>query len=271
MRTDNIYRGQETLSKQEKRDEIDRYRNKEQETGKTIAARFASDAWSELRSTASREYITDLVYREIAPDDTVASIGCGKGSRIRSLVENGYAKSHIGVDISIAEMVRGRKQTNGDDSVQFCAGDAENLPIQSGSVDVVIADTALHHLPNWEVTVQREVPRILRDDGTLLFWDPLRYNPLSYTARLLFESRTRTEAETPLPPLALRSALYDSFEEVDLRGLYLVSPAVAMADRWLPVSTYNIAYRLHKIENQLIDREAFPLAGFVIGAAKYPI
>ncbi len=51
-------------------------------------------------------------------------------------------------------------------NLKFCVCDAEALPFESDSMDVLLANHMLYHVPNLEFALS-EFTRVLKDDGTL--------------------------------------------------------------------------------------------------------
>lgn len=154
--------------------------------------------------------------------------------------------------------------------IEWLCGDAERLPIRDDSIDFVLAAAVLHHLPQWDEAILNEVRRVLAPDGVFLFFDPLRYNPFAVLARRFLETRERTDAEVPLNPFTLRSTLAASFEEVGLTGFYLVSPVCTLLDDVVPFDLTDAVCRVSRIEQNLSERGAFPLAAEVVGVAQRP-
>lgn len=116
------------------------------------------------------EPMYEALLREI--EKTVESgklldVGCGNGSLFRFLSNAQYEL--FGVDFSekmIAEAKKncGRKAT-------FSVADAEALPFEDNTFDVVVCNASFHHYvhPN---TVLAEMRRVLKDGGRLLIGDP---------------------------------------------------------------------------------------------------
>jgi 2-polyprenyl-6-hydroxyphenyl methylase/3-demethylubiquinone-9 3-methyltransferase len=100
----------------------------------------------------------------------LVDVGCGGGLLAPHLAGRGYR--HVGVDLmaSCAETSRRR-------GVTALRGDAQALPLASGSADVVVAGEILEHLPDLRRAVA-ELCRVLRPGG-LLVLDTLNATRLS--------------------------------------------------------------------------------------------
>lgn len=103
----------------------------------------------------------------IAGPAVVLDVGCGAGTDLllaaRRLARGGRA---IGIDMT-AEM-RGRAAAGaaacGLDNVELRDGDATRLPVDEGSVDVVISNGVLNLVPD-KPAAFREIARVLKPGG----------------------------------------------------------------------------------------------------------
>lgn len=99
-----------------------------------------------------RELVASVLKRELCAGQTLLDVGCGTGANLALAGEGVRA---LGVDIHIEELTRGMLQ-----------GDAMALPLQSGSVDVVLALDVLEHVD--DDAVLAEVARVLRRGGRFI-------------------------------------------------------------------------------------------------------
>lgn len=252
-----------------KREEQSRWESAE-ETGRSIGGTLYSDAWETLeREGYVREYVR-LIDEHLDDGARLLDLACGDGKGSRDYLREG---SRTGIDVVGVDIARDgflEDWAGPDEQGEFVVGDADRLPFETGSFDLVLGRAALHHIPGWEGQLLEEVRRVLDDDGAFVFVDPLRYNPFALAFRLVFESRHRTDAEVPLDPFALEDQLARAFYDVELQGHYVVSPIVAMLDRVLPVSTTEVALATYRAERTVSDDVALPIAGEVTGIARYP-
>ncbi len=120
------------------------------------------------------------------------------------LFRYGYRPEHLTcINISEAELEFGRtRAAKLGMSCEFRKMDAHELEFADGSVDLVFGVAILHHL---EFTrAMREIHRVLRAGGKIMFVEPLRHNPVGRLVRWL-TPHSRTPDELPLgrPELGL--------------------------------------------------------------------
>lgn len=92
--------------------------------------------------------------------------GEGYGSYILSK----KALEVIGVDIDV-ESVQNAKEKYLKDNLKFIVGNADNIPVESNSIDIVVSfETIEHHDKHEEMFL--EIKRVLKDDGILIMSSP---------------------------------------------------------------------------------------------------
>lgn len=102
--------------------------------------------------------------------DVVVDVGCGGGEAARRAADYATRGAVIGVDPAPAMIRIASEQTRshpGAARIRFLEGAAEQLPLEAGSANVVLAINSLHHWPEPEVAL-REVLRVLAPGGR--FW-----------------------------------------------------------------------------------------------------
>jgi len=115
------------------------------------------------------------------------------------------------INISQAELELGRSQaTKLGVSCDFRKMDAHDLEFADGSLDLVFGVAILHHLEF--ACAMREIHRVLRDGGKIMFVEPLRHNPVARLVRWA-TPHARTPDELPLGRPELR--LIEQNFEVD--------------------------------------------------------
>jgi len=101
----------------------------------------------------------------------VLDAGCGDGGVARLLRER--AAHVVAVDVK-------RFETWHDEpGLTFCVADAQELPFDDASFDVVHSKDSLHHMVSPERALA-EYRRVLRRRGTALIVEPNRHNPVFY-------------------------------------------------------------------------------------------
>lgn len=103
----------------------------------------------------------------IRPGDAVLDLGSGAGNDVfvaRRLV--GESGRVIGVDMSEAMIQKARANNArlGYSNVEFRLGDIESLPVDEGSVDVVVSNCVLNLVPDKQLAFS-EIFRVLRPGG----------------------------------------------------------------------------------------------------------
>ena len=103
---------------------------------------------------------------ELTASDSVADIGCGPGSAVRSAARLGA--SVVGIDpapvmLRVARLLTRRSAR----TVRYAEGSAEALPLPDASVSVAWSIASVHHWADLDAGL-REARRILRPGGRLV-------------------------------------------------------------------------------------------------------
>jgi SAM-dependent methyltransferase len=160
---------------------------------------------------------------------TVLDFGCGSGANAILLAGRGAAV--VGVDISadLLRLAQRRLEIHGmAGAAHFFVGSAHDLPVESGSIDVVFGMAILHHLDL--ESVAREVHRVLRPGGRAIFEEPVRDSRVLRALRKLVPLRGADVSpyERPLTEAELRRFSW-RFRPLRMRAFGL--PHVRLAER----------------------------------------
>jgi ubiquinone/menaquinone biosynthesis C-methylase UbiE len=121
-----------------------------------------------------REVTTDtqVLERLVSPaGKDVLDVGCGRGALVRELCERGARA--IGIEISDAQLAAARER-DPDGAARYLVGRAESLPIDDGSVDIVLFMRSLHHVAVDRMPAAlKEARRVLRPDGSVYVAEPV--------------------------------------------------------------------------------------------------
>lgn len=116
----------------------------------------------------STRFYRDLIsVMEIHDGDRVLDVGCGTGTILHYIAQRKQIYG-FGMDVSEA-MVNTAQEKEGGCS--FLVGNAESLPFEDASMDVVTACMAYHHFPDQQ-KFREEAMRILKMGGRLYICDP---------------------------------------------------------------------------------------------------
>ncbi len=141
----------------------------------------------------------------------VLEVGCGEGTTLSSMREVGFDPDGLfGVDL-----LADRLASRGRDDFRLVAADGARLPFPDGSFDAVVASTLFSSILTDEVAleVSRELVRVIRPGGVLLWYDLRLPNPANRSVRpyssskvrgLFPELRGHLRTTTVLPQLARR-------------------------------------------------------------------
>ena len=131
----------------------------------------------------------------ISKNSDVLEYGCGSDCMSHRVA--GASRSVTGIDISEVAVSLGNKKSESLDikNTEFTVMNAEEMDFKNDSFDVVFGRGIIHHLD-----IDRsfsEISRVLRADGTALFWEPLGHNKLINSYRK-YTPDSRTIDEHPL-------------------------------------------------------------------------
>ena len=134
----------------------------------------------------------NVLIHEKANKKIVLDYGCGIGS-VTEKISSSNPEKLIGVDISeisINKAIESAKNLN--IKIEYSVDNCENLKIKEKTFDLVFGSGILHHL-NLEKAIN-EICRVLKDNGEMVFLEPLGTNPLiNFYRKLTPNSRSRDE------------------------------------------------------------------------------
>lgn len=100
----------------------------------------------------------------------VLEVGCGHGGGASYLTRTLKPASYLGLDMNAAGIRFCRQRHQNVPKLDFVRGNAEDLPFDAASFDVVINVESSHCYPRFDRFLN-EVSRVLRPDGVLLYTD----------------------------------------------------------------------------------------------------
>ncbi|NKE47099.1 methyltransferase domain-containing protein [Roseomonas frigidaquae] len=110
------------------------------------------------------------IARDLCDGLDVLDVASGEGYGAAILA--GLARSVVGVEIDAASVAHAQAQY-AHDRLRFLCGDAQALPLEDASIDLVVSFETLEHLPD-QVRFLSEVRRVLRPGGMFLVSTPER-------------------------------------------------------------------------------------------------
>ncbi|WP_329110186.1 class I SAM-dependent methyltransferase [Micromonospora sp. NBC_01699] len=129
---------------------------------------FGTDGFSE------QLYYLALRDLPIGLDDyagrVVLEVGCGMGEGLNFLSRIAHGARMTGLDLSPRAVARATATLSRGEDLRFVRGDAEELPIEDGSVDILVNIESSHTYPDLERFL-REAERVLRPGGILTHID----------------------------------------------------------------------------------------------------
>ena len=120
----------------------------------------------------------------------VLEIGCASGNDAIAYCK--FAKSYVGIDIS-DEAIK-NSLARDIKNAEFVCTDGHKIPAGDKTLDCVIVNSLLHHMDLKASFI--EISRVLKDDGKMLFREPLGTNPIFQIYRYITPS-ARTPDERP--------------------------------------------------------------------------
>jgi ubiquinone/menaquinone biosynthesis C-methylase UbiE len=134
------------------------------------------DKWSISYDKRCVDYARDLFdatvpYEDVRalPYDRALELGCGSGFFLLNLIQAGVARRGSVTDLSpgmVKVAVRNGEALGLD--IDGRVADAEGIPYDDNTFDLVVGHAVLHHIPDVELSL-REVVRVLKPGGRFVF------------------------------------------------------------------------------------------------------
>jgi ubiquinone/menaquinone biosynthesis C-methylase UbiE/biotin operon repressor len=160
-----------------------------------------------------RDYVPGKSWKSLSeallrlmPPQTIADLGAGDGSFSLLLAQR--AKRVIAVDSSEKMLEVGREQATraGVENIEFRMGDMEELPIDSGSIDLAFFSQSLHHTLHPALALE-EAARVLAPGGRVAVLDLAKHR--FEEARELYADEWLGFGEAELEEMLLKAGFTD--------------------------------------------------------------
>lgn len=149
-------------------------------------------------------------------------VGCGTGALSQAILRS-QAPAHVkGVDRS-EDYIRFAREQSNDPLAEFTTGDAQSLPVESGTYDAAVSGLVLNFVPRPELAAA-EMVRAVRPRGTVAIyvWDyggRMQLLRHFWDAAAALDPAVRELDEGPRFPLCQPPALRKLFEDAGLRQI----------------------------------------------------
>jgi len=125
------------------------------------------------RRRADRRGAFFVEHGRLAPGRRALELGCGTGVFLERVARSG-AEIHA-LDLSPDLLTRARERMAGASNFRLIQGNAEQMPFPDAFFDAVYGSSVLHHLNL--APALREIHRVLRRGGDIVFTEPNLLNP----------------------------------------------------------------------------------------------
>ena len=151
--------------------------------------RRAQYIYTSHHRTRAGRYLLDSVLRRIvrmghcSTSSPVLEVGCAAGTQCIALKRMGFGRvAGLDINTSVLDLAKRNSREQGLEADYFIMGDAHQLPVASGSLDLVFSVGVMEHLPDLHASLL-EQRRVLKPGGRLVMAVPNTYCPWWTTAK----------------------------------------------------------------------------------------
>lgn len=170
------------------------------------------------------------------PQGHLLEVGCSMGNDSFELAKRGFQVTGIDITEKAIDLIRQRftlYQMPGD----FRVADAENLPFDDNSFDVVYSFGVLHHTPNTEGAIE-EIRRVLKPHGkaSIMLYNQLSLNWLAHALTGIPFDGSKSDpcpVEKAYLPFQVKS-FFKHYATYHLSIDYLFGYGWGGVNRWMP-------------------------------------
>ena len=209
-----------------------------------IAKQRAQAQFAQWAVTYDRSWLNELIFypciracheeilrwqraRGDAPLD-VLDVGCGTGTMLALLARLPDSRRLVGLDYSDAMVARAQRKFAEHQHAEKLAatqGDAEHLPFDEASFDVIACCNSFHHYPD-QATAIAGFQRVLRPGGMLLLLDGFRDNALGWIIFELFVAKIERHVRHATWREVKRMVTAAGFSELRQRKMNVLAPVL---------------------------------------------
>lgn len=168
--------------------EVNRIRSAYKKRGETIPAdRYSLFDSANLFLTQRREAEVLRVLKKYSAtalsNSRILDVGCGTGAELRNMMRYGARPENLyGIDL-LAERIATAQELS--PNMHLLCGNAETLPYEDCRFDLVLQFTAFTSILESEMkqAIAREMIRVLKNDGMILWYDYHMDNPKNHDVR----------------------------------------------------------------------------------------
>jgi ubiquinone/menaquinone biosynthesis C-methylase UbiE len=182
------------------------------------------------------QQITEL----ILPSHQVLELGAGEGLHTLSLLQTKAQVIASDISLNCLSMLM-QQSKNISCNLKLVVADMESLPFDNSSFDVIVCAGSLSYgEPN---LVDKEIRRVLRPGGMLIFVDSLNYSPVYRMNRWLHYLRGNRSRSTltRMPDLERIRSLEFGFSSVNVRYFGALSYLMPVISRFLGENIAEVA------------------------------
>lgn len=166
--------------------------------------------------------------------DRIMDGGCGSGEMLRKMLDGGFAKSGVGIELD-PQLFTLLKENIGDRSnVEVINAGLEKIPLTDNYVDAIMTTQVLEHIVDHE-SVAAEFYRVLQPGGLLLAGVPHPPEPFPNAAHVR-EGYTEADLRALFEPLGFVACSFDYYLIDSTIEKILAADKLPLRGSFLPIS-----------------------------------
>jgi SAM-dependent methyltransferase len=191
------------------------------------------------------------IYNDLLELDNchILELGCGSAEITRNIATSGQNRKVTAMEVDAIAHHKNRQITDLPD-VTFVLAGAEDIPLESGSVDVVFMFKSLHHVPvELMQKALEEVRRVLKPGGYAYISEPVFAGDFNEILRLFHDEQAVRQAAFDAITTAVNNGLFDLETEI-----FFNSPLGFESFAEFESSTINATHSDHRLDDDLYQQ-----------------